>query len=162
MLSACALGVFRLNGRFLAVSEELARPVGLTAARWQVLGAVLHEPLSVAGIAREMGVSRQGVQRLADALVTDGLAGWEPNPAHRRAKLLTATPAGLEAVRHIDPDHAGLAERLCAALGGPERFAEVVGALDRLGRALETAAETRPTAGTGGSAARAGTASEPP
>ncbi|MBB0232548.1 MarR family winged helix-turn-helix transcriptional regulator [Streptomyces calidiresistens] len=142
MLDSCALGVLRLHGRFLAVSEELARPVGLTAARRQVLGAVLRTPLPVAGIARGTGVSRQGVQRLADALVADGLAGWEPNPAHRRAKLLTATPAGREAVRRLDPGHAALAERLCAALGGPDRFAEVVEVLEHLGRALESAGAT--------------------
>ncbi|NEC75896.1 MarR family transcriptional regulator, partial [Streptomyces rochei] len=59
LLSRAAVGVFRLNGRFLAVAEELARPAGLTAARWQVLGAVLSEPLPVSGIAREMGITRQ-------------------------------------------------------------------------------------------------------
>ncbi|MQS08881.1 MarR family winged helix-turn-helix transcriptional regulator [Streptomyces alkaliphilus] len=142
LLDACALGVLRLNGRFLALSEELARPAGLTAARRQVLAAVLRAPLPVAGIARGMGVSRQGVQRLADALVADGLAGWEPNPAHLRAKLLTATPAGHEAMRRIAPDHEVFAERLCAALGGPGRLTEVVGALEELARAVEAAGGT--------------------
>ncbi|MBW5482566.1 hypothetical protein GPJ59_11885, partial [Streptomyces bambusae] len=49
MLSRTALGVFRLNGQFLGVSEELARPAGLTAARWQVLGPGLPGALPVAG-----------------------------------------------------------------------------------------------------------------
>ncbi|MER5827461.1 hypothetical protein ABT086_35775, partial [Streptomyces mirabilis] len=49
LLSRAALGVFRLNGQFLSVADELARPAGLTAAWWQVLGAVLPEPLPVAG-----------------------------------------------------------------------------------------------------------------
>src|SRR5690606_6678549 len=57
LLSRAALGVFRLNGQFLQLAEELARPAGLTAARWQVLGAVLGEPLPVAGIARVMGIT---------------------------------------------------------------------------------------------------------
>ncbi|NEB07254.1 helix-turn-helix domain-containing protein, partial [Streptomyces sp. SID13726] len=69
LLSRTALGVFGLNGRFLALSEELAGPAGLTAAWWQVLGAVLREPLPVAGIARTMGITRQSVQRIADLLV---------------------------------------------------------------------------------------------
>src|SRR5690606_23251823 len=79
---------------FLAVAEELARPAGLTAARWQVLGAVLTEPLTVSGIARAMGITRQSVQRIADLLVDQGLAEYRTNPAHRRAKLLAPTAAG--------------------------------------------------------------------
>src|SRR5262245_42519437 len=102
LLSGSALTVFRLNGQFLLLAEGLARPAGLTAARWQVLGAVLTEPLSVAGIARVMGITRQSVQRNADLLVADGLAEYGPNPAHRRAKLLRPTGAGLAAVRRID------------------------------------------------------------
>ncbi|MGW0547350.1 MarR family winged helix-turn-helix transcriptional regulator [Streptomyces altiplanensis] len=140
LLSRTALGVFRLNGQFLAVSEDLARPAGLTAAWWQVIGAVLHEPLPVAGIARAMGITRQSVQRIADLLVTKGLAEYAPNPAHRRAKLLRPTPAGRDAVREIEPGHAALAARLGAELG-EETFAETVRVLERLSKALEAVAE---------------------
>lgn len=136
LLSRTALGTFRLNGQFLAVSEELARPAGLTAAWWQVLGAVLHEPLPVAGIARTMGITRQSVQRIADLLVTKGLAEYAPNPAHRRAKLLRPTPAGRDAVRKIEPGHAALAARLRAELG-EEGFTETVRVLERLSEALD-------------------------
>ncbi|MFF8275308.1 MarR family winged helix-turn-helix transcriptional regulator [Streptomyces lateritius] len=136
-LSRTALGVFRLNGQFLAVSEELARPAGLTAAWWQVLGAVLHGPLPVAGIARAMGITRQSVQRIADLLVAQGLASYEPNPAHRRAKLLTPTPEGRAAVGRIDPGHAELAARLTRELGGREAFAETARILERLSAAME-------------------------
>jgi DNA-binding MarR family transcriptional regulator len=106
-LSELVIATFRLNGAFLGAAEGLAKPAGLTAAWWQVLGAVLHEPLTVAGIAREMGITRQSVQRIADLLAERGLAAYEPNPAHARAKLLRATDAGLAAVRsiqaHYDP-----------------------------------------------------------
>ncbi|WP_280503764.1 MarR family winged helix-turn-helix transcriptional regulator, partial [Nocardia farcinica] len=103
LLSAAAITAFRLNARFLALAEYLARPAGLTAAWWQVLGAVLHEPLPVAGIARAMGITRQSVQRIADLLVDKGLAEYRHNPAHRRAKLVAPTEAGLAAVRAITP-----------------------------------------------------------
>ncbi|MEU3395989.1 MarR family winged helix-turn-helix transcriptional regulator [Streptomyces filamentosus] len=136
-LSRTALGVFRLNGQFLSVAEKLAEPAGLTAAWWQVLGAVLPEPLPVAGIARVMGITRQSVQRIADLLVRDGLAVYAPNPAHRRAKLLAPTGAGREAIARIDPGHAELAARLTAELGGPDAFEEAVRVLDRLSAALE-------------------------
>jgi DNA-binding MarR family transcriptional regulator len=137
LLSRGALGVFRLNGQFLAVAEELARPAGLTAAWWQVLGAVLSEPLPVAGIARAMGITRQSVQRIADLLVERGLADYRPNPAHRRAKLLAPTAAGREAVARIGPGHAAFADRLAEAYGEAE-LAGAVAALERLAAVLDT------------------------
>ncbi|MFE2261838.1 MarR family winged helix-turn-helix transcriptional regulator [Streptomyces griseosporeus] len=136
LLSRGALGVFRLNGQFLAVAEELARPAGITAARWQVLGAVLREPLPVAGIARAMGITRQSVQRIADLLVDRGLAEYRPNPAHRRAKLLTPTEEGRAAIARINPGHAAFADRLAEAVGEAE-LAQAVEALERLSKALD-------------------------
>ncbi|WP_328495545.1 MarR family winged helix-turn-helix transcriptional regulator [Streptomyces sp. NBC_00414] len=157
LFSRSALAVFRLNGQYLGVAEELAGPAGLTAARWQVLGAVLREPLPVSGIARAMGITRQSVQRVADLLVERGLAEYVPNPAHRRAKLLRPTEEGFTAVRKIGPGHAAFADRLAATLGEAE-LAETVRALERLTGAMEsvTAAPTESATG-----ASAGTAAEP-
>lgn len=118
------------------MAEELARPAGLTAARWQVLDAILGTPLPVAGIARVMGITRQSVQRIADLLVAEGLAEYLPNPAHRRAKLVRPTEAGYAAVRRIEPAHAVVAERLANQLGC-QQFRETVDALTRLSAALE-------------------------
>ncbi|MGN9843045.1 MarR family winged helix-turn-helix transcriptional regulator [Nonomuraea sp. H19] len=136
LLSGLALGTFRLNGQFLQVSEELARPAGMTAAWWQVLGAVLREPLPVAGIGRAMGMTRQGVQRTADLLVERGLAEYRPNPAHRRAKLLQPTAAGREAITKIVPGHQALADRLVGELG-LDGARECLEALRRLSAALD-------------------------
>jgi DNA-binding MarR family transcriptional regulator len=145
-LSRTALGVFRLNGQFLAVSEELTQPAGLTAAWWQVLGAVLAEPLPVSGIARAMGITRQSVQRIADLLVGKGLAEYVPNPAHRRAKLLRPTEKGRAAVSRIGPGHAEFAARLAEELG-EEEFAETVRVLERLSAAMEALGTSMGTSG---------------
>jgi DNA-binding MarR family transcriptional regulator len=139
LLSGVALTVFRLNGQLLGVAEEMARPAGLTAAWWQVLGAVLTTPLPVAGIAREMGITRQSVQRIADLLVERGLAEYLPNPSHRRAKLLRPTAEGYEAVQRIGPGHAALAQRLARELG-TDQFREALDALTQLSKALEVVA----------------------
>jgi DNA-binding MarR family transcriptional regulator len=136
LLSAASISTFKLNGQFLALAEELARPAGLTAAGWQVLGAVLGAPLPVAGIARDMGLARQSVQRIADILVERGLAGYRDNPAHRRAKLLVPTEAGRAAIARIGPPHAAAAGRLAAALG-EETLANAVAALRALSAALD-------------------------
>lgn len=140
LLSGAALTSFRLNGRFLAVAEAMARPAGLTAARWQVLGAVLHEPLTVSGIARAMGMTRQAVQRTADLLVGQGLAEYRPNPAHSRAKLFAPTEEGLAAVRRIGPAHGEFAARLADALGS-EELARTVEAMRRLADVVESLEE---------------------
>ncbi|WP_017571916.1 MarR family winged helix-turn-helix transcriptional regulator [Nocardiopsis halotolerans] len=139
LLTGTALTVFRLNGQLLSVAEELARTAGLTAARWQVLGAVTREPLSVSAVARRFGTSRQSVQRIADLLVEQGLAEYRPNPAHSRAKLLAATREGLSALRRIDPDHSRVAKALVTELGEEdtervlESLRQLSQALDRLG-----------------------------
>lgn len=140
LLAGIALAVFKLNGQFLHVAEGLARPVGLTAAHWQVLGAVLRTPLPVAGIAREMGITRQAVQRIADILAESGMVAYLPNPAHRRAKLVTATELGREAVRRIGPAQAAYADRLCEALGD-DGAADVHRLLRELSDTLERLAE---------------------
>jgi DNA-binding MarR family transcriptional regulator len=136
LLSGLALTAFRLNGQFLEIAEDLARPVELTAAWWQVLGAVLPQPLSVAGIAREMGITRQSVQRIADLLVERGLAEYQPNPAHRRAKLVAPTPEGRAAVAGINPAHAEFAARLTGAMGQAE-LADALAAMHRLSAVLD-------------------------
>ena len=136
LLGDTALTVFRLNGQLLGLAEELTRPVGLTAARWQVLGAVLREPLTVAGIGRAVGLTRQSVQRTADLLVTQGLAEYVDNPAHRRAKLFRPTHAGYEAVRRIAPGQAEAAHHLAGAVGHDD-LAQAVSTLHRLCDALD-------------------------
>ncbi|WP_433563636.1 MarR family winged helix-turn-helix transcriptional regulator [Nocardia sp. CA-151230] len=136
LFGAAAVTSFKLNGQFLSIAEELAKPSGITVAWWQVLGAILHEPLPVAGIAREMGITRQSVQRIADVLADKGFVEYRPNPAHRRAKLVAITEAGHDAVRRIDPQHAAMAKRLVAHLG-IEQLAHIVDALTTLSAALD-------------------------
>jgi DNA-binding MarR family transcriptional regulator len=102
-LTDLVLPIFELNGEFLAAAEMMTRPVGLTPAWWQVLGATLDEPLPVAEIARRvgLGLARQSVQRVADLLVEKRWAVYRDNPAHRRAKLLEPTAEGRRAVDRL-------------------------------------------------------------
>ncbi|MBT2369784.1 MarR family transcriptional regulator [Streptomyces sp. ISL-10] len=134
--SRSALAVFHLNGRFGALLDRLTVPSGLSAAQWQVLGAVGDGPQSVSGTARLLGITRQSVQRIADLLVEQGLADYRPNPAHRRARLLVATDRGEAVLREIDAGHAELARRLCTELGGEEEFRRTTEVLRELSLAL--------------------------
>jgi DNA-binding MarR family transcriptional regulator len=108
-LTALVLPAFELNGEFLAAAHDIATPHGLTPAWWQVLGATLDEPLTVADIARRvgLGLARQSVQRVADILVDKGWAAYRDNPRHSRAKLLEPTQRGREVVASLrDEQHA--------------------------------------------------------
>ncbi len=134
--SRAAVAVFRLNGRFTAALDRLALPSGLSSARWQVLSTVTGESLSVSEVARRVGTTRQSVQRIADLLVRQGLAVYLDNPAHRRAKLLTATERGAEAKREIDSCLAELARQLCERLGGEDEMRRTAEVLRGLSGAL--------------------------
>jgi DNA-binding MarR family transcriptional regulator len=95
-VSALIVETFRLNGRLLASGDALVADVGLTSARWQVLGAMALSPvpLPVAHIARNMGLARQTVQRLANDLEREGFVRFAANPHHQRAKLVLLTARG--------------------------------------------------------------------
>ena len=95
-LTDLILEVFRVNGDLLAAGNRLTRPFGQSSARWQILGALRNHPHTVAGIARDMGLARQSVQRTTDLLASDGLVEYTDNPAHRRSKLVRLTPFGTE------------------------------------------------------------------
>ena len=88
------LEIFRVNGLLLAEGDRLTRDLGLTSARWQILGAIADGPLTAAQIARNMGLKRQSVQRLVDILHREGILAFEANPHHARAKLIRPTGAG--------------------------------------------------------------------
>jgi DNA-binding MarR family transcriptional regulator len=90
------LEIFRVNARLLAAGDVAVKGVGLTSARWKVLGAVARTDakLSVADIARTMGLTRQAVQRIADELAKAGLIEWHENPRHQRSPLAVPTEDG--------------------------------------------------------------------
>ncbi|MGB8278308.1 MAG: MarR family transcriptional regulator [Methylovirgula sp.] len=98
-LTELILETFRFNGQLLSAGDALVADLGLTSARWQVIGAVALSPvpLPVAHIARNMGLTRQAVQRLVNELARAGMLRFAANPHHQRAKLVLLTPRGVAA-----------------------------------------------------------------
>ena len=90
------LRIFRVNGGLLLAGDRLVAPLGLTSARWQLLGGIAgaNQPQPVAQLARDIGVSRQAVQRLANELAGEGIVAFRPNPHHKRAQLVVLTARG--------------------------------------------------------------------
>ncbi|NVZ73256.1 MarR family winged helix-turn-helix transcriptional regulator [Pseudomonas costantinii] len=98
-MSDLVLEIFRASARLLTAGDRLVAELGLTSARWQLLGTIVYAERAqpVSWIARDMGANRQNVQRIVNDLVKDGLLEFQPNPHHRRAQLVVLTEAGREA-----------------------------------------------------------------
>lgn len=94
--------VFELAGALRRDGERIAKLAGQTQARWQVMWIAATGRFSVAMIARRLGLARQSVQRVADAIVAEGLATFEPNPDHQRSPLLILTETGQTALDTIN------------------------------------------------------------
>jgi DNA-binding MarR family transcriptional regulator len=99
VITQLILAVFRFNGRLVSAGDRLVGTVGLTSARWQVLGALALQDgkATASDAARVMGLTRQSVQRLATAMIAEGLLEPTANPRHVRAPLLTLSPKGRSA-----------------------------------------------------------------
>jgi DNA-binding MarR family transcriptional regulator len=98
-VSGLILDLFRLNSLLLTAGDRLVAALGLTSARWQILGAIVaaERPQPVAWLARDLGANRQNVQRIVNDLQGEGLVEFAANPHHRRAQLVVLTDKGRQA-----------------------------------------------------------------
>ena len=117
-------GLCRRNG------EAVARGVGQTQARWQVLSAASDAPKTVPQIARRLGVTRQNVQRIADLLVAERLAQYAANPDHAGSPHLVLAEQGRRTLARLTRAARSLHEALAARLGDVD--------LERLRRELHS------------------------
>lgn len=90
----------RTHAAMVAAGDDLVADLGLSSAREQLLNALAAagSPRTVSDLARDISLTRQAVQRVADDLAEAGLAAYFPNPQHARAKLLAPTDAGRAAL----------------------------------------------------------------
>lgn len=112
------LAVFRLNGVLLHWGDKLVAPLGLTSARWQVLGAIAlaDAPLTAPQVGGAMGVTRQGAQKQLNLLTEQGLVKPHPNPANQRSPFYALTPEGWARYRKVDALWAAKAAELAALI----------------------------------------------
>ncbi|WP_433566729.1 MarR family winged helix-turn-helix transcriptional regulator [Nocardia sp. CA-151230] len=117
-LTRLVLTMFRANGVLNAAGNRLVADQGLTGARWQVLGAIVlaDRPLTVAQIARRMGLTRQSVHASIRRLTDDGLLAFAPNADHRRSPLVELTAAGAAAYSEANRQQIAWANQLGATI----------------------------------------------
>ena len=105
MADAAIHQLFEANRLMREAGERIASAAGQTHARRMVLQAAADDA-TVPDIARRLGLQRQGVQRIADELVTEGLGRYDDNPRHRVSKLFVVTDRGRAALTAIGREHA--------------------------------------------------------
>lgn len=98
------LEIFKLSGIFVIEGDRLTKEEYINTAGWKVLGAIRlsDTPLTVPQIARKMGQTRQGVQRITNMMEKIGLISFQNNPDHKRAKLIILTDKGKDSIKRID------------------------------------------------------------
>jgi DNA-binding MarR family transcriptional regulator len=133
------LEIFKLGGLLIKEGDELTKELGLTSARWKVLGALAQFgfPMTVSQIAFSMGQTRQGVQRLSDAMVKAGILAYEDNPHHKKAKLVAMTSKGRDVFLALDRKQIPWANRNSAEINAQE-MEVALGVLKKMARKLET------------------------
>jgi len=122
LFTQIVLELFKLNGLLVAEGDQITKELGLSSARWKILGALAlsPQPMTVPHIANEMGQTRQGVQRLADAMHRDGFLDYQENPHHKRAKFVVMTNKGLEIYTLLEQKQIPWANNSSAAISAEE------------------------------------------
>lgn len=102
LFTELVLEIFLINGQLLAAGDRLTADLGLTSARWQVIGAIGNDAIPVVQIANKMGLRRQSVQRLVNVLADEELIEFRVNPRHQRAKLVQLTDVGRKKLTQLE------------------------------------------------------------
>ncbi|MHB9862220.1 MarR family winged helix-turn-helix transcriptional regulator [Streptomyces sp. YIM S03343] len=129
----------RATGLLGKAVEPLYEGAPLTAPELDMLVPLRYatDPVIASGLADRMGLSRAGVSKTLAKLERRGFLSRCPNPADRRAALITITPAGAEAVDGVFPRQLATEVELFAGLGDDREW--VLRALARLVSAMESA-----------------------
>src|SRR3954462_1362864 len=103
--------------------DEAMRPVGLTSGQFSLLMALNRpSPPRMGAVADLLAMDRTTVTAALKPLERRGLVQVAPDPADRRSRLLTLTPAGLETLAKAVPIWCRVHAELDAGLpdGGPD------------------------------------------
>ncbi|MEV6102090.1 MarR family transcriptional regulator [Nocardia sp. NPDC051981] len=119
---------------FLRTTKRLRRtqsarlsPLGLTPAQARALRIIGRadehgdQPLRMSALAEHLGIVPRSATTVVDALVAAGLVAREPDPANRRATLVTPTAGGRRVLARMSDARRDAAEEIFAALSPGQR-----------------------------------------
>jgi DNA-binding MarR family transcriptional regulator len=128
--------VFAAHSSVLRHGDVANAAFGQSSARWRVMFNIAQGNGSVAEIARATDYTRQSIQRLADALVADGLATYAPDPEDRRRQVITLTAKGSALLKEMETYFDRWSKRLVRTLG-KESAIQTIEDLHELKRVLD-------------------------
>lgn len=136
--------VYRLHGVMRSLFSGPPSGVKLVLLEALVLGAIVNdaEPPTVSQIGRELGYSRQSVQRAVNKLAEVGLVERRENPRHKRAPVFVPTADGIVRMHEVQRTSRELAQYLSAAFPD-ERSESLLGELQDLAAAVDTYGEAQ-------------------
>lgn len=111
------------------VADDILDSAGITAGERSLLMLIRrHRSLTVPRLAEHNGTSRQHVQVAANALVKKGLLEFQPNPAHKRSRLVALSGEGVAIIKSIMAREGEVMMRVAARLDpmGTKAAAEVL------------------------------------
>ncbi len=88
-----------------------------------------------------MGLTRQGVQKTADLLVSEGLIEFIENPEHKKSQLLAVTRKGLNILRKIEASQKSWAKLILKEMD-TEKLTPAVKFLDALTAVLKSSLQS--------------------
>lgn len=131
-LSELIAVVRRLGETLKDVARDLHEDRNLSVpARAILLELKKTGPLTVPDLARRRGVSRQFIQVTVNPLLATGVLVAQTNPAHRRSRLLTLSPAGELLIRRVMQQEGGLLRKWAVDLEA-EEVRQAVATLENL------------------------------
>ena len=135
-LSLFSLSIFQINGLLMRSGDVITRSIDQSSARWQVLGRIGHGTRTVAQIARDMGLARQSVQRIADLLTAEELTVYTDHPTDRRTKFIEITEKGADVLAAIYERYAEWNRQLLTKLD-PGQLKQIAASLEQIGQVIE-------------------------
>ncbi|MFE2958528.1 MarR family winged helix-turn-helix transcriptional regulator [Nocardia tengchongensis] len=118
----------RATKRLHRIQAARLSSLGLTPAQGRALRIIgraaehADEPLRMSALADRLGIVPRSATTVVDALVSAGLVAREPDPANRRATLVTPTAAGSQALHRMSEARRDGAEEMFVALTPEQRY----------------------------------------
>lgn len=123
--------------RLTAIAETLFADLGVGAPERGILRDLFIEGEATAPeMARRKPVTRQSIQPALDALVEKGLVSAEINPRHKRSKLYSLTPPGIERCIELQKRELAVIREMLNGMS-PADFASAAEALKAMNARLD-------------------------
>lgn len=120
-----------------AVMEPYFAALGISAAQWSVLRAILRAEdegvteLRLTDLSSRLLIRPPSVTTVIDRLERAGLVLRGPSPTDRRAKMLSFTPRGRDLVNRVLAGYGPQVERVMGGLSGAEQK-QLIGLLGKM------------------------------